>query len=107
MSSPTVNLSALEHEFEDACIASIPEAQSLGYNPTRFMQMVGELGARERARRLMNAQQFPEGFSRLWELHRLDLTIEAFVHDNPRFWVLFDTLTLTNCDNRLHQVGYI
>jgi hypothetical protein len=107
MASPIIDLSALEREFEDACLAGIPEVQRLGYNPTRFLQMVGEIGARETARRLMNAQQFPEGFSRLWELGRLDLTIEAFVRDNPRFWALFDPQTLTNCDNRLREVGYL
>jgi len=43
----------------------------------------------------------------LWELGRLDLTIEAFVYDNPRFWVLFDAQTLTRCENRLREVGYL
>lgn len=107
MASPIIDLSALEREFEDACLATVPEAQRLDYHPHVFVRMVGEHGARETARRLMNARQYPEGFSRLWELHRLDLTIEAFVHDNPRFWVLFDAQTLTNCDNRLREVGYL
>jgi hypothetical protein len=106
MGSPAINIDALEREFEDACLADIPELRALGYYPTRFIQMVGELGAREAARRLMNAQQYPEGFYRLWELGRLDLTVEAFVNRSPRFWVLFDAQTLANCENRLREVGY-
>jgi hypothetical protein len=49
----------------------------------------------------------PEGFSRLWEMNRLDLTLEAGIHDNPKFHLLFDAQTLMACDARLASGGYI
>jgi hypothetical protein len=106
-SSPAINIDALESEFQDGCLADIEELRALGYYPTRFVQMVGELGAREAARRLINSQEPPEGFYRLWEMGRLGNSVEAYVYNNRRFWVLFDSQTLTNCENRLREVGYL
>lgn len=54
----------------------------------------------------MQSLAVPDGFSRPWELHRLDLTLEACVHDNPQFHALFDAQTLAACDARLASVGY-
>ena len=47
----------------------------------------------EARRWLINTPQWPEGFSRLWEVKRLDLTVEAFVHANPKFRPRFDPPT--------------
>ena len=69
--------------------------------------MLNEYGAVEATRRLVNSQKMPEGFSRLWEMNRLDLTLEAGIHDNPKFHQLFDAQTLAGCDARLASVGYI
>jgi hypothetical protein len=56
-------------------------------------------------RRIMKPD--PKGFDRLWEMKRLDMMVEAFVHDNPKFHPLFDQQTLDTCDVRLASVGYI
>jgi hypothetical protein len=37
----------------------------------------------------------------------LDMTLEACIHDNPKFHPLFDAQTLAACDARLASVGYI
>jgi hypothetical protein len=103
----TFIMTALEKQFEDACLSDVSESKQLGYNPSYFLKMLDEYGAVETARRLILQQPLPEGFSRLWEMHRLDLTIEACVHDNPQFHSLFDAQTLTACDARLASVGYI
>jgi hypothetical protein len=100
-------MTTLEQQFEDACLSDVDEARQLGYNPSYFIKMLEEHGAVETARRLILQQLLPEGFSRLWEMHRLDLTIEACVHDNPEFHALFDAQTLAACDARLVSVGYI
>jgi len=97
----------LEQQFEEACMSDVEECRQLGYNPSYFLQMLGEHGAVETARRLILQERVPDGFSTLWELHRLDLTLEACVHDNPQFHALFDAQTLAACDARLASVGYI
>ena len=40
-------------------------------------------------------------------MKRLDLSIETFVHNNPKFKPLFDTPTLDNCKKRLVEAEYI
>jgi hypothetical protein len=59
-----------------------------------WVRMRSETRAVEACRRLINTPQWPEGFSRLWEMKRLDLTVEAFLHANPKFRTRFDPPTL-------------
>jgi hypothetical protein len=99
--------SALEQQFEEACLADVDECRQLGYNPGYFLRMVGEHGAREATRRLMLSDHLPEGFTRLVMMGRTDLTLEAFVHDNPQFHALFDDDVVQAATERLHSVGYI
>ena len=61
----------------------------------------------ETTRRLINSVKWPEGFARLFEMGRLDLTLEAGIYDNPKFQALFDEDTLAACKARLVEVDYI
>lgn len=58
------------------------QAAELGYRPTRFLQMVQERGGIEAARDLIDRQTPSSGFTRLWELKRLDLSVEALATSN-------------------------
>lgn len=49
----------------------------VGYNATRFLQMLHKYGGVETARRLLPAMS--DGFAALWERDRLDLTVEYLV----------------------------
>lgn len=51
--------------------------REIGYNPTYFMGMVGELGPANACRRLIRSSQPSDGFTTLWEANRLDMTVEA------------------------------
>jgi len=102
-----MRMTALEQEFDDACVKSVDECRKLGYNPSLFVKMRAELGSREACRRLMNTPTWPDGFTRLWEMGRLDLSIEAFVHDNPKFRPLFDRDTLAKSEKRLMDAEYV
>jgi hypothetical protein len=53
--------------------------RDLGYNATRFLQMLTEVGGVEAARQLLRAPSISDGFTALWERGRLDLTVEAQV----------------------------
>ena len=110
MATTNVNLAALENQFTNACYADAVACRQLGYDPDEFLRMLGEHGPRETARRLVpdgTLNHLPYGFTRLWQLGRLDLTLEAFIHDNPQFHPLFDPDTIANCDARLVLIGYI
>ena len=51
--------------------------------------MLHEYRGLETARILIHSSTVSEGYSALWERKRLDLTVEAVVHDNPKWHPLF------------------
>ena len=77
----------------------------VGYNATRFIQMVAELGGVETANRLLDSSGVSDGFTTLWEAKRLDISVEAVVLQ-PEFAPLFDARRLRVARERLAQYGY-
>jgi len=100
-------MTPLEEEFDDAVMRAVRAGEKMGYSAARFLEMRAQHGPIETARRLMNGKQVPYGVFKLKELRRLDLSIEAIVHDNPKFQVLFPKKTLDDCRARLVKIGYI
>lgn len=75
------------------------------YNANRFYKMVQEHGGLAAAKRLLASSQYPEGLSRLWELGRLDISMEALVLKDP--WnTLFTPAELAQARKRLDALGY-
>lgn len=76
-----------------------------GYRPSMFIQMLQERGGLTTAQHLIAASQVSSGFTTLWEMQRLDLTVEATVLEDP--WSeLFTTSELKTAQRRLQQYGY-
>lgn len=61
--------------------------EETNYNPSRFLQMLHQYRGVETACRLIGAQT--QGYTKLYLLGRLDLTVEAFIVENPKWWPLF------------------
>ncbi len=94
--------SALRHAF----LAAVNECRKIGYNPTRFVQMLNERGAVNTARSLLNTTKVSEGFTELYlRRKRLDLSVEAIVlrseHRDS-----FTASELGTARQRLRDVGY-
>lgn len=53
--------------------------REIGYNPTRFNQMVAEHGGPGAARQLLRGRDASDGFTVLWEANRLEMSVEACV----------------------------
>jgi hypothetical protein len=53
--------------------------RELGYNATRFLQMVSAQGGLVTARQLFWSDTPSDGFTTLWEHRRLDLTVDDHV----------------------------
>lgn len=94
-----------EAEFEEALWESCRESRTFGYKPTAFENMLSEQGAVETAHRLLATFEYQDGFRRLWELGRLDLSLECHVL-RPRFRALFAPSELDEARNRLCQLKY-
>ena len=78
----------------------------LKYNASRFLQMLHEHRGLRTAQILLHSAKVSEGYSKLWELGRLDLTVEAVIHDDPRWHSLFTPNELATCQQRLSEHGY-
>jgi hypothetical protein len=92
----------LDREFRKSA-----ELCKLGYhyNPSYFLQMLDNYGAVDTAIQLVTASKLHEGFTKLWELGRLDLTVEAIILRDP-YNQLFTKEVLDSAKERLNALGY-
>lgn len=99
-------MSELEKRFTVAMKEIYTRAdKECGYRATRFLQMLSEYGAVQTAINLVSKHGGTEGFAKLWELGRLDLSVEALVLKSE-FQSLFTNETRGICRDRLKEYGY-
>lgn len=79
--------------------------KEINYRPTRFLQMLSEKGGVETALSLVAKSEVTEGFVKLWENQRLDLSVEALVLVDD-YRELFGHDVRKICANRLRDYGY-
>jgi hypothetical protein len=92
--------------FQQSMIAIYKTAKrELGYNAIRFLQMVIDRGGVEAAKQLLNAPVVSDGFTTLWEHHRLDLSVEAHVLKDE-FAPLFTDAERRTARQRLAEYGF-
>ena len=96
---------SLEAEFHRAMLNIYDAAAKLGYRPTRFLQMVHELGGVAAARRLLSTPEAPSGLTELWKRGRLDISMEALVVQE-RWKPLFTDEKRQAARERLTAYGY-
>jgi hypothetical protein len=98
----------LEEEFDEAMFLVYQRALSeASYKATRFLQMLNDHRGLETARILLRSANVSEGYTALWERRRLDLTVEAVIHDNAKWHPLFTRDELAICVKRLTQYEYL
>ena len=98
--------SQAERQFHRAMVAIYETAKrDLGYNATRFLQMISEQGGLATARQLLWSDQPSDGFTTLWSHHRLDLTVEAHVL-KPDYATLFTDADREQARRRLELYGW-
>jgi hypothetical protein len=96
----------LEQEFDKAMLEVYRQAKvHCRYNAMYFLQMVHERGGLQTAKHLLHAPSTSEGFTRLWECGRLDLTVEAVILQ-PKWHTLFSEEERTIASQRLRELGY-
>lgn len=100
--------SDLESRFDKAMMDIYVRAKNeVGYNATRYLQMLHENRGIVTARILVLAEHPSDGYSALWERQRLDLTVEALVLQ-PEWQPLFanEPELLEKARQRLNAYGY-
>lgn len=87
--NPDVKVEDLERRFDAAMMEIYERAgRELGYWATRYLQLVRARGGLGAARHLLHARATSDGYARLRDEGRLDLTVEAYVL-RPEFAPLF------------------
>ena len=96
----------IQKRFTEAMIDIYRHAlRDVDYRASRFLQMVIEHGGYETAMTLIHASEPSEGYTALWERHRLDLTVEA-VMLHPEWHDLFTDEDRRVARARLEQYDY-
>jgi hypothetical protein len=97
----------LVKQFDQAMLTIYQRAKSEAkYTASIFFGMLSERGGLATAKYLINSAAPSEGYTRLYELGRLDLTVEAVVTEEPRWHSLFTTKELARVRKRLADYGY-
>ena len=97
----------LVEEFDEAMYELYRRALSeANYQAARFLEMLYAHRGLETARILLHAPNVSDGYTALWERGRLDLTVEAVIHDNAKWHPLFTNEELAICQGRLRDYGY-
>lgn len=99
-------MTELEQQFHKAMVQVYENAKRYcNYRATYFLQMVSERGGLAAAKYLISTDAPSDGFTKLWECNRLDLTVEA-VALSPQFASLFTEEELNLARERLREYGY-
>lgn len=98
---------ALLEKFGEEMLRIYQRAQTeANYNATLFLQMLHDHGGLETARILLHKPKPSDGYTALYLRGRLDLTVEAVIHDNAKWHSLFTQEELAICAKRLEDYEY-
>jgi uncharacterized protein with ParB-like and HNH nuclease domain len=101
-----VNRESIQKNFDDAMLGIYKTAKSeLGYNASRFLQLITEKGGYQVARNLISKDGGTYGFDVLWKKNRLDLSVEAHIL-REEYAKLFTDEEKRVCKERLQECGY-
>jgi len=95
----------LTRQFHVEMEGNYRAAVEIGYRATGFWGMVIDHGALEAAKRLLRESEEQSGLTRLWELGRLDLSVEALVLQE-RWNTLFSDEERQKARDRLDEHEY-
>lgn len=98
--------SKLDARFTNFLREKAMEAErTIGYRPTYFLGMLESMGGYRTAVRLLAAKDVSDGFAKLWEGGRLDLTVEALAVESE--WrTIFDSELLKLAERKLAGAKY-
>jgi hypothetical protein len=97
----------LSKQFDGAMLEIYLRAKSeAGYTAKIFFQMLSKKGGLTTARDLINSSKPSVGYTNLYQLGRLDLTVEAMIVENAKWHELFTIEEIDKARVRLKQYNY-
>lgn len=92
-------------EFTQHLMGAVKVAEELGYRPHRFKGMLNADGGYQTVNKILASGKPSDGFTRLLELRRIDLTCEAIIVES-KWRQYFDEDLVARAEHLLRQVGY-
>lgn len=88
-----------KQRFHNDMVDLYKRGKTVGFNATRFLNMISEYGGYETACRLIAGRDDVSGFTELWAVGRLDLSMEHLV---VNYWShIFTDEQVKICADRL------
>lgn len=106
MRKETPSTMSIRDEFAAAILAAIKESKELGYNPTRFIEMIEQSHPVEIGKKLVVSGDLQSGIIQMAKMNRKDLTIESIML-KPEFSALFTSAELKAAQWRLDNVSTV
>jgi len=98
---------SLEKQFDEVMMDIYRRAKTeCNYTPSIFFRMLSDKRGVATAKQLINASSVSEGYTRLFKLGRLDLTVEAVIFDTLKWHELFTNSEIAKCKARLTDYNY-
>ena len=96
----------LEEEFNIEMLSLYKKTKiETGYNAAYFLKLITDYGGLNAAKKLLIMGDPAEGFLKLWEIKRLDLSLEVLILTSP--WdSLFDATEIACAKKRLEKYGF-
>ena len=92
-----------KQRFHNDMVDLYKRGKTVGFNSTRFLNMISEYGGYETACRLIAGRDDVSGFTELWAIDRLDLSMEHLVVNE---WShIFDEEQVKICADRLASLN--
>ncbi|MEF9960727.1 MAG: hypothetical protein RR448_09785 [Niameybacter sp.] len=99
-------MSVLEKQFEQELIKNCELAQKeCGYTSTRFLQTIEKFGGVKTAQEILRKGRLSDGFEKLQQAGRIELTMEASMIKRP-YAELFTDDEVNTCYEVLCEHGY-
>lgn len=92
-------------EFTKLLRGAVREAEKLKYRPAQFKKMLDAYGGFDTVNRVLASGKPSDGFTKLWELGRLDLTCEAIIVET-KWRGHFDDSLLARAEKLLSDMRY-
>lgn len=102
---PDPDQATLEHEYERAVADAMVQMRSIGYDPTALRKLVTTVGPHRASELIAELAEPTEAFVALYQLGRLDLTVEAQMASGP-YRDLFAPHLLSRITHRLAEHGF-
>ncbi len=96
----------LEEQLMQQCLDIYEQAKREIYNARLFRSMLAQYGAKDTVTRLIESDKLSDGFIKLYEAQKLNLTVEALIYENEIYHDYLGDKLIERATKKLKSYGY-